>query len=44
VAEGDGERVLLLDREALAACGKDPSALIEAIRAAAAARNLAIVA
>jgi hypothetical protein len=44
VAEGDGERVLLLDREALAACGTDPSALIEAIRTAAAARNLALAA
>jgi hypothetical protein len=44
VAEGDGERVVLLDRDALAACGKDPSALIEAIRTAAAARNLAIAA
>jgi hypothetical protein len=40
VAEGDGEQVVLLDREALATCGKDAAVLVEAIRGAAAGRNL----
>jgi hypothetical protein len=42
VAEGDGERLVLVDRYALAACGKDPVALVEAIRTAAAAAQLAL--
>jgi hypothetical protein len=37
VAEGDGEPMVLLDAAALARCGKDPVALVDAIRAAAGA-------
>lgn len=44
VALGDGEQVVLLDREALAASSKDPAALVDAIRKTAAARNLALAA
>jgi len=44
VAEGDGERIVLLDRDALAACGSDPVALVEAIRGAAARRSLVLTA
>jgi hypothetical protein len=40
VAEGEGEQVVLLDRVALAACGKDPVALVAAIRSAATAAHL----
>jgi hypothetical protein len=43
VAEGDGKQVVLVDREALVGCGKDPAALVEAIRAAAAARHLVLI-
>jgi len=42
VAEGDGQRVVLLDRDALVACRKDPVALADAIRSAAAAANLTL--
>lgn len=42
VAEAGGERLVLLDREALVACGKDPAALADAIRLAAGARGLAL--
>lgn len=34
VAEGDGEQLVLVDRATLAACGKDPAALVDAIRSA----------
>jgi hypothetical protein len=40
VAEGDGEPLVLVDRAALAACGKDPAALVDAIRSAAARAHL----
>lgn len=42
VAEGDGEPLVLVDRAALAACGKDPAALVAAIRSAVAAADLAL--
>jgi hypothetical protein len=42
VAEGDGQRRVLLDRDALVACGKDPVALADAIRSAAAAAQLTL--
>lgn len=42
VAEGDGGRVVLLDAATLAQCGKDPGALVEAIRAAADQASLAL--
>lgn len=40
VAEGDGQRRVLLGRDALVACGKDPVALVDAIRSAAATAHL----
>jgi hypothetical protein len=40
VAEGDGETLVLVDRATLAACGKDPVALVDAIRDAASSANL----
>lgn len=40
VAEGEGEQVVLVGRGALAACGKDPVALVDAIRSAAASADL----
>lgn len=43
VAEGDGAQRVLVDRATLAACGKDPVALVEAIRSAAAEAGLALV-
>ena len=43
VAEGDGEQLVLVDRVALAACGKDPAALVDAIRSAAASADLVLV-
>jgi hypothetical protein len=42
VAEGDGERIVLVDRAGLAACGKDPVALVDVIRSAAASRHLTV--
>jgi hypothetical protein len=42
VAEGDGEPLVLVDRAALAACGSDPAALVDAIRSAAAAAGLVL--
>ena len=42
VAEGDGEQLVLVDRAALAACGKDPAALVDAIRSAAATAHLVL--
>ena len=42
VAEGDGEPIVLVDRAALAACGTDPVALVEAIQAAATTAHLAL--
>ena len=42
VAEGEGEQVVLVDRVALAACGKDPTALVAAIRSAAASADLVL--
>ena len=42
VAEGDGERLVLVDRTALAACGKDPVALVDAVRAAVVAAGLGL--
>ena len=40
VAEGDGEQRVLVDQVALAACGKDPVALVDAIRSAAVSADL----
>ncbi len=42
VAEGGGQRVVLLDRVALLACGKSPEVLVDAIRSAAAAAVLTL--
>jgi hypothetical protein len=42
VAEGDGKQVVLVDRVALAGCGKDPTALVDAIRSAAASAGLVL--
>ena len=42
VAEGSGDQVVLVDRAALAACGKDPAALVSAIRSAAATADLVL--
>ena len=42
VAEGDGEQRVLVDRVALAACGKDPVALVDAIRSAAVSADLVL--
>jgi hypothetical protein len=42
VAEGDGQRVVLVDSRALAACGKDPVALVDTIRAAAVTAQVAL--
>ena len=42
VAETAGQRTVLLDRDALVACGKSPAALVEAIRSAAAEADLAL--
>ena len=42
MAEGDGEPIVLVDRAALAACGPDPVALVEAIQAAATTAHLAL--
>ena len=42
VAEGDGEQVVLVDRVVLAACGKDPMALVDVIRTAAGSRGLVL--
>lgn len=42
VAEGEGSRVLLVDRVALAACGSRPTALVDAIRDAAATADLTL--
>ncbi len=42
VAEGAGQRVVLLDRTALVACEKSPAALADAIRAAAAQAGLTL--
>lgn len=42
VAEGEGSRVLLVDRVALAACGSRPAALVDATRAAATAAGLTL--
>ena len=44
VAEGEGEQVVLVDRVALTACGKDPVALVDAIRSAAASADLVLTA
>jgi len=40
VAEAEGRALVLLDPEGVAACGKDPVALADAIRLAAGARGL----
>jgi hypothetical protein len=40
VAEGEGSRVLLVDRAALAACDSRPTALVDAVREAATAAAL----
>ena len=42
MVDGDGEPIVLVDRAALAACGPDPVALVEAIQAAAATADLAL--
>ena len=42
VAEGAGQPRVLVDRATLAACGTDPAALVEAIRAAAATADLVL--
>lgn len=42
VAEGGGEQIVLVHRATLAACGKDPAALVDAIRAAAVSANLTL--
>ena len=42
VAEGDGEQRVLVDRVALAACGKDPAALVDVIRSAATSADLVL--
>jgi len=42
VAETGGQRLVLLDRDALVACGKSPVALADAIRSAAADADLAL--
>lgn len=42
VAEGDGEQLVLVDRATLARCGKDPAALIHAIRSAATSVDLVL--
>ncbi len=42
VAEGHGQRLVLVDRDTLAACGKGPVALVDAIRSAAAAARLVL--
>jgi len=42
VAEGSGTQVVLLDRTALAACGKDPAVLVAAIRSALADADLVL--
>jgi hypothetical protein len=42
VAEGEGEQLVLVDRATVAACGKDPVALVDAIRSAAATAHLVL--
>jgi hypothetical protein len=42
VADGGGEQIVLVDRNTLASCGKDPAALVDAIRAAAADAHLVL--
>jgi hypothetical protein len=42
VADGGGQQIVLVDRNTLASCGKDPAALVDAIRAAAADAHLVL--